>query len=171
MGAQGFEREAEGKQIENERDEFLVDVRERHPMLAVTGEDEHQQSGDEGERPFGPAHLCLRHWRRQGRFALMEDLREGPPCRNADEKADDERENLPRERMQGNDAGGEIKDGTQKWAERHERRNKLGGTEKFCDPCEGPVVPVESGEREEQSVGYEGYDSDQKRLARFGGTK
>lgn len=154
MGAQGFEREAEGKQIENERDEFLVDVRERHPMLAVTGEDEHQQSGDVGES-----------------FSVWEDLREGPPCRNADEKADDERENLPRERMQGNDAGGEIKDGTQKWAERHERRNKLGGTEKFCDPCEGPVVPVEAGERQEKSVGDEGYDSDQKRLARFGGTK
>jgi hypothetical protein len=55
--AQGFEGEAEREEIKDERDEFLIDVRQRDPMLTVAREDEHEQRGDEG-----------------GRFAVGEDL-------------------------------------------------------------------------------------------------
>lgn len=144
LRAQSFERKAEGKQVKNERNEFLIDVRQRHPVLAVTGEDEHQERGEIGERPFGGAVGAT-----QGRFALMEDLRERPPCRDADQKTDDEREDLPGDRVQRDDACGEIKNGSEEGAERHEGRDELGGTEKFGDPGEGPVVPVEAGEGEE----------------------
>lgn len=42
VGAQGFEGEAEGKQVKKKGDEFLVDVRQCHPMLTVAGEDQHE---------------------------------------------------------------------------------------------------------------------------------
>lgn len=99
----------------------------------------------------------------------MENLVEHPPCSDADEKADDQGEDLPCQRVERNQAGSEIEDGSEKRAERHEGRDELPRTEKFCDPREGPVVPVESGERQEQTVGDDGDDRDQKRLARCGG--
>lgn len=53
-------------------------------------------------------------------------------------------------------AGGEIENGSEKGAERHEGGHKLGRTQKFGDPREGPVVPVKAGEGQQQSVGDEG---------------
>ena len=116
-------------------------------MLTVTGEDQHQQGGEKGERStFG------------------ENLLEGPPGGDADQKADEEGEDLPRERVDGDKAGGEIKDGTQKRAEGHEGGNELSRTEKFCDPSKGPVVPIEAGKRQEQPVGDDGDEGDKESL-------
>ena len=39
--AKGLEGKAEGEQIENKGNEFLVDVCERDPMLTVAGEDQY----------------------------------------------------------------------------------------------------------------------------------
>lgn len=127
-------------------------MRQRHPMLAVTRKDEHQQGGEESQR-----------------FAVGKNLVEHPPCSDADEEADDEREDLPRERIGWNEAGREIEDRTEKRAERHEGRDELCRTEKVCDPREGPVVPVEAGEWEQKPVGNDGDDRDQKSLTRCGG--
>lgn len=127
-------------------------MRKRNPMLTVAGEDQHEQGGEKCEG-----------------FAVGKDLLEHPPCRNADEETDDQREDLPIERHGRDQTGGEIKNGTEERAERHERRDELGGTEEFCDPGEGPVVPVEAGERKEQAVGADGDDRDQKGLARCRG--
>jgi hypothetical protein len=154
VGAQGFEREAEGEQVKKKWDEFLIDMRQRHPMLTVAGENQHEQSSKEGE--------C---------FAIGEDLVEGPPSRDADEKADDEREDLPREWMGWNEAGGEYEDGTEKRAKGHEGGDELSGTEKFCNPCEGPVVPIEAGEGQQQPIGADGEDGDEQSLTAGGGAK
>lgn len=117
-------------------------MRVRDPMLAVAREDEHEQGSDEGER-----------------FSIGKYLLEHPPCGNADKKADEQRKDLPIEGDRRDQACSEIEDGTEEWTERHERRNEFSRSEKFCDPCEGPVIPIETGEREEQSVGDDGYES------------
>lgn len=64
--AQGFEGKAERKQIKKKRNEFLIDVSQRDPMLTVTGEDEHEQRGEVGER-----------------FSLRKNLRESLPSDDA----------------------------------------------------------------------------------------
>lgn len=139
LGAQGFEREAEGKQIKNEGDEFLVDVRERYPMLAVTGKDEHEERGCERETfPLGP------------------DLIEHPPRGEAEEVANDEREDLPVERDGGNEAGGREEYRPKEWTEGCKSRDEFARAEEFRNPSERPVVPIETGEGKEQTVTNDG---------------
>ncbi len=154
VGAQGFEGVAKREQVKKKWDEFLIDMRERHPVLTVAGEDQHEQGSEEGES-----------------FAIGEDLVEAPPGGDANEKADDEREDLPREWMGRNEAGCEYKDGTQKRAKGHEGGDELGWTKKFCDPCEGPVVPIEAGEGQQQPIGADGEDGDEQSLTAGGGAK
>ena len=113
-------------------------------MLTVAREDEHDQRGDEG-----------------GGLARWEDLREHPPCGETERKADDEREDLPRQRMNRNQAGGDVEDRSEKRAEGREGGRELGGTEELRDPREGPVVPVEACDGEEQSVGEDGEDGEE----------
>lgn len=124
---------------------------ERDPVLTVAREDEHEQRGDEGSG-----------------FAVGEDLREHPPCGETERKAYDEREDLPRERMNRNQAGGDVKDGTKERAEGREGGRELGGTEELRDPREGPVIPVEACDGEEQSVGDDGEDGKEEDVM-FGG--
>lgn len=98
-------------------------------------------------------------------------MRESPPSGDANEKADDEREDLPCEWMRRHETGGKYEDGTEKGTKGHEGGDKLGGTEKFCDPCEGPVVPVEAGEGQQQPVGADGEDGDEQGVAGCGGAE
>lgn len=151
---QGFEGEAEREEIKDEGDEFLIDVCERDPVLAVAREDEHEQRGDEG-----------------GGLAVGKDLREHPPCGETERKADDEREDLPRQRMNRNQAGGDVEDRSEKRAEGREGGRELGGTEELRDPREGPVIPVETCDGEEGSVGDDGEDGDEDDVMFCGGAK
>ena len=78
-----------------------------------------------------------------------ENLVESPKCGKANEKTNNERENLPVQRHGRDEAGGEIKDGAEKGAERGEGGVEFSGAEEFGDPCEGPVVPVKACEGQE----------------------
>lgn len=129
----------------------MIDVRERDPVLTVAREDEHDQRGGEGSG-----------------FARWEDLREGPPCGETEREADDEREDLPRQRMNGNQAGGDVEDRSEERAEGCEGGRELGGTEELRDPREGPVVPVEACDGQEGSVGDDGEDGKEDDVM-FGG--
>lgn len=132
LGVQRFEGVSKRKEIKNKGDEFLVDVCEGDPMLAIPRVNEHKQRGE----------VCKR-------FALREDLGEHPPCGDANENADKEGEDLPRKRVDGDDAGCEIENGTQKRTKRHESGDEIGGTEESGDPSEGPIVPIKAGKREQ----------------------
>ena len=110
-------------------------------MLTVSREDCDKQGNDQREARTG-----------------RENLFESPPCRKSDKKADDQSEDLPVKRIRRNQAGGRVEDRSQKWTKGHEGRDKLGRTEKFCDPGEGPVVPVETCEWDEQAVAKQRYE-------------
>jgi len=103
-------------------------VCERNPVLAIARKDKNKERCDERNARTGGPYLF-----------------EHPPGCNAKDKTDDQRKDLPIHRHRRDEACGEIKNGTKKWAKRRKGWVKLAGTEEACNPGEGPIIPVKAG--------------------------
>jgi len=83
-------------------------------------------------------------------------LAQSPPgCQRA-EKAGEEAKDLPHDGRGGQEAGGDKKDRSQKRTEGSKGGSEFGWSEKFGNPGEGPVVPVETQPGDDESIGEEG---------------
>ena len=97
-------------------------------MLAIAREHQEEQRADES--------LLLMAW---------PNLREREPDGKNSKKSNHKSKDLPVKRNRREQARRHNKDGPQKRANSRKRRDELLRTEKFRDPGEGPVVPVEAG--------------------------
>jgi hypothetical protein len=90
---------------------------------------------------------------------IFPNLVECPPRSDDAEKSDNQPEGLPDDGDGWKDARCEKKDGGNKRAKGFKSRNELCRSEKFADPREGPIVPVESEPGNEKSVSENGEQS------------
>src|SRR5258708_36565138 len=113
-------------------------MREGQARLAGAGEDDEGQRSDESQAP-----------------RARPDLVEHEKKCEAGEEGDQQRKDLPEERLRGDEACGDEEDRSEKWAKAQEGWYVGARAQKIFDPLQRPIVPVITCPWIEQSVGHQ----------------